>query len=197
VLWTALGFVLGAVPFSVLLGRLALGTDIRRYGDGNPGAANAWRAGSWRVGVPATLLDYLKGAVPVGLAYLHYGVAGWAMVAVGLAPVLGHAFSPFLRGRGGKAVAASFGIWTGLTVWQGPTALGTLFGIFWVLQVTDAWAVMLSMLAWLGCLVLGGADRVLLAIWGGDMLVLLWKHRCELQCRPRLNRPRLPFRRSQ
>lgn len=49
--WTALGFLLGAVPFSAWLARL-VGADVRRYGDGNPGAANAWRAGGWKIGLP-------------------------------------------------------------------------------------------------------------------------------------------------
>ncbi|MBM4467527.1 MAG: hypothetical protein FJ014_18565, partial [Chloroflexi bacterium] len=59
VFWAVLGFVLGSMPFSFWLGRLFAQADIRHYGDGNPGAANAWRAGGWRLGLPASLLDYL------------------------------------------------------------------------------------------------------------------------------------------
>jgi glycerol-3-phosphate acyltransferase PlsY len=185
--WTVLGFVSGAIPFSLWLGYLLVGTDIRRYGDGNPGATNAWRAGGWWVGVPALLLDFLKGAVPVGLAHFSFGVSGWGLVAVALAPVLGHAFSPFLRFRGGKAVAVTFGIWTGLTLWEGPTLLGVLLGIFFLLQTADAWSLILGMLCFLAYLFMRRADATKLAIWGGNMLILLLKQHRDLRqpIRPR------------
>lgn len=186
--WTGSGLLLGSVPFSVWLGQLMLHTDIRRYGDGNPGAVNAWRAGKWQVGLPALLLDYLKGAVPVGLAHFRFGVSGWGLVSVALAPVLGHAFSPFLRFRGGKAVAATFGVWTGLTIWEGPTILGTFCVLLMLVQSVDAWTVMVSMLGLLAYLVLRRADSFTLVTWGGNMLILAWKHRQDLRQAPRLRR---------
>jgi glycerol-3-phosphate acyltransferase PlsY len=179
--WTGLGFLLGAMPFSYWLGRLVLQTDIRDYGDGNPGAISAWRAGTWRVGLPAMLLDYLKGAMPVSLAHLAFEVSGWSLVPIALAPVLGHAFSPFMRFRGGKAVAATFGIWTGLLVPEGPMVLGLFLGLFYLLQTVDAWSVILGMLGFLAWLLLRQADPVILVIWGGNMLVLVWKHRRDLR----------------
>ncbi|NIN63619.1 MAG: hypothetical protein GTO63_02660, partial [Anaerolineae bacterium] len=100
-LWSLVGFLIGSLPFSVWIGRLFLRTDIRRFGNGNPGAANAWRAGRWQTGIPALLLDYSKGALPVGLAHFKVGLGGWELVPVALAPVLGHAFSPLLHFRGG------------------------------------------------------------------------------------------------
>jgi glycerol-3-phosphate acyltransferase PlsY len=185
-LWTGVGFLLGAMPFSYWLGRLFLHADIRAYGDGNPGAANAWRAGKWQVGLPALLLDYLKGAVPVILAQGQADVSGWALLPVALAPVLGHAFSPFLRFKGGKAVAATFGIWTGLTLWEGPVALGLSLGFFHRFQVIDAWTVMMGMSGLFGYLLLRGMASYLLVIWAGNMLILVWKHRAELHQRPQL-----------
>lgn len=186
VLWTLIGLALGSIPFSYWLGRLALHSDIRDYGDGNPGAANAWRAGTWRVGVPAVLLDYLKGALPVGLAHYRYGIAGWALVPVALAPVLGHAFSPFLRLRGGKAVAATFGIWTGVTLWEGPTVLGLSVGLYQRLQTVDGWTVVLGMVTWLCVLLLRQAALPLLAVWCGNITILAWKHHEELRRPPQL-----------
>ena len=184
--WTGLGFLLGAMPFSYWLGRLVLHTDIRTYGDGNPGATNAWRAGTWRVGLPAMLLDYLKGAVPVSLAHLALGISGWALLPIALAPVLGHAFSPFMRFRGGKAVAATFGIWTGLLVAEGPLVLGLFLGLFYMLQTADSWSVILGMLGFLAWLLLRQAEPVILGIWSGNMLILVWKHRRDLRQPPQL-----------
>ena len=106
-IWIIIAFMCGALPFSVWVGKLALHTEIRNYGDHNPGATNVIRAGGWKWGVPALLLDYLKGAIPVGIAYFVVGLDGVSLVLVALAPVLGHAFSPFLGFHGGKAVAVT------------------------------------------------------------------------------------------
>jgi glycerol-3-phosphate acyltransferase PlsY len=176
VFWLILAFISGSLPFSVWLGYLLCNVDIRRYGDGNPGATNAWRAGGWRAGIPALLLDFLKGAVPVAAA--HYGaeLSPWALSAVALAPVLGHAFSPFLRFRGGKALATTFGIWTGLTLWVGPTTLGLTLALVMAINAADAWSVMLGMLALLVSLLLQQACLPFLAVWAGNLVILIWKH---------------------
>jgi glycerol-3-phosphate acyltransferase PlsY len=187
-LWALLGFALGSMPFSLLLGRAFARTDIRRYGDHNPGAANAARAAGWRVGLAALLLDALKGCVPVGLAHFRFGVSGWGLVAVALAPVLGHAFSPFLQFRGGKAVAVTFGIWTGLTLGEGPIMLGLLMVLFMSAQRADAWTVVLTMIGFLAHLLLRGIDRFTLTIWAGNLAILAWKHRQGL-CEPIRPRP--------
>lgn len=183
ILCIGLGFLLGGMPFSFWLGKLFLHTDIRRYGDGNPGAFNAWRAGNYKVGLPSLLLDYLKGAVPVGLANFILGVAGWWMVPIALSPVFGHAFSPFLRFRGGKAVAATFGIWSGLTLWVGPSILGLFLSLFNLLQKVDAWSVIFGVLGLLFYLLLSRASLPVLVIWMGNTLILAWKHRSELRQR--------------
>jgi glycerol-3-phosphate acyltransferase PlsY len=174
--WFILGFLFGSLPFSVWLGHLIGGVDIRRYGDGNPGATNAWRGAGWRAGIPAMVLDYLKGVAPVTLAHYWAGIDYWPLAAVALAPVLGHAFSPFLRFRGGKALATTFGIWTGLTVWVGPTTLGVTFALAMAMISADAWSVMLGMLALLLSLLLLQLSLPLLAIWAGNLIVLIWKH---------------------
>jgi len=184
--WTLLGFLLGASPFSLWLGRLALNIDIREYGDGNPGAANAWRAGGWRVGLPAVLLDYLKGAIPVGLAHYTVGIAGWVLVAVALAPVLGHAFSPLLRFQGGKALAVTFGVWTGLSLWHYPVVFGSFLCLFLLLQTSHGWVVACSVVAVMAYQLFYGESIYILAIWAINGGLLVWKYRADLSNRPRL-----------
>jgi len=182
ILWTLVSFLLGGIPFSFWLGRL-IKKDIRNYGDGNPGAFNAWKAGGWRLGVPALLLDYLKGVAPVSLAEFEFGFAGWELVLIAIAPVLGHAFSPFLRFRGGKAVAVTFGIWTGLTAWEGPTVMGVLLGVFFFIQRVDGWSVMFAMFGLLAYLLARQVNWFIFAIWFGNILILAWKHRHDLKQR--------------
>lgn len=179
--WTLLGFVLGSIPFSYWLGRFILGIDIRDYGDHNPGAGNAWRAGGWQLGLPAGLLDYSKGALPVGIAHYGLGMSGWELLPVGIAPVLGHAFSPFLLFRGGKSVAATFGIWTGLTGLGGPLAFGFGSLIFWVVQDGDGLTMVMGMFGLAAFLILGSVHVALLLVWVINMLVITWKHRRDLR----------------
>jgi glycerol-3-phosphate acyltransferase PlsY len=187
-LWTLAGFLLGAIPFAWLMGRLFLHRDLRRTNDGNPGAANLWKAGGWPLGFSSLWLDFLKGAVPVGLAYFQYQIGGWAILPVALAPVAGHAFSPFLRFHGGKAIATSFGIWTGLTLWAGPTILGLSLTALLFLITVDDWAVMGGMAVLLALLPLLGAPPSFYAIWAGNLLILIWRHRHGLAQRPHWKR---------
>lgn len=184
--WLLASFLSGSLPFSVWVGRLALRTDIRRYGDGNPGATNVLRSGGKGWGTLALLLDTLKGAVPVAVACFWAGLTGWPLAAVAVAPVAGHAFSPLLRFRGGKAVAVTFGIWAGLTLWEGPTILGLALGFWFALVVVDGWAVILAMFSLLAYLLLAHSDPALLAIWSGNTLILAWKHRADLVQSPGL-----------
>lgn len=179
-IWLIIAFLSGSLPFSVWVGQLALRTDIRRYGDGNPGATNVLRSGSRGWAALALSLDSLKGAIPVGLAYFWAGLTGWLLVAVALAPVLGHAFSPLLRFRGGKAVAVTFGLWTGLTLWEGPTVLGLALGLWFVIVAVDGWAMLLALFSLLAYLLLARPEPDLLTIWIGNTLILAWKHRADL-----------------
>ena len=183
--WVVMAFGAGACPLSVWLGRLALGVDIRQIGDGNPGAANVWRAGGAKWGVTAILLDFLKGVIPVGLANFWAGIEGWPMAVIAVAPILGHAFSPFLGFRGGKALAVTFGIWTGLTLWVIPTILGLFFAVWLALIAVEGWAVLAGLLSLLGVLFLMRADSVWLLVWGGSTAILMWKHRADLAQRPK------------
>ncbi|MBE2240666.1 MAG: glycerol-3-phosphate acyltransferase [Caldilineaceae bacterium] len=184
--WVVVAYVSGALPFSVWVGKLALHTDIRGYGDRNPGAFNVFRAGGKLWGVVAILLDGFKGAIPIWLAMDWGEVSGWPLAAVAIAPVLGHAYSPFLGFRGGKALAVTFGIWCGLTLWFGPTVLGIALAIGLAILVTPGWAVLAGMLVLLAALAFYQPDPPLLAVWAANTTLLLWKHRDDLRHPPRV-----------
>jgi len=164
--------------------------DIRQYGDKNPGAANVYRASGWRLAFPALLLDGLKGALPVGLAWFWGFISGWQIVPVALAAILGHAYTPWLGGRGGKAIAVTFGVWAGLTAGAGPTILGMLLGIMFCALASSGWAVAAAMSCF-GIFIArqyGSAQPAFLMIWLGNMLLLLWKYRDDLRLPPRVRR---------
>jgi glycerol-3-phosphate acyltransferase PlsY len=147
--WIIAGLVLGSLPFSVWIGKIFLRKDIREYGDGSPGATNVARAGSKFLYVVAALLDAFKGTVPVLLAQNLSGVSGWDLAAVAVAPVMGHAFSPLLKFRGGMGVATTFGVWLGLTGWLGPLVMALCIGFMFIFQKNWVWASVCGMLLFL------------------------------------------------
>lgn len=185
ILWITIAYLCGSLPFSIWIGRLVLGKDITQVGDGNPGAANVWRAGGTRWGVAAVLLDFFKGAVPVALANLVYDIEGPWLALIAIAPIAGHAFSPFLGFRGGKALAVTFGIWAGLTLWVVPGILGTFFAISLAVLRPEGWAVLTGIFGLLIALLFMG-DPLLIGVWIGMALILGWKHRHDLIHKPQL-----------
>ncbi|MAE27420.1 MAG: acyl-phosphate glycerol 3-phosphate acyltransferase [Planctomycetes bacterium] len=112
--WALGGYLLGAVPFGLVLARTIKGVDLRSLGSGNIGATNAMRALGRPLGVLAFLLDFLKGYLPVFLvAQLALGVEAGGQpileLAAGTAAVLGHCFPVYLRFKGGKGVSTACG----------------------------------------------------------------------------------------
>lgn len=110
------GFLIGSIPFGYLIGAVFYHTDIRKRGSGNIGAMNALRTMGTTGALAVLLLDALKGFVPTLCAmrfFAHYadaeGVIPFVGALVATGAVLGHCFSPWLRFRGGKGVATSFG----------------------------------------------------------------------------------------
>jgi acyl phosphate:glycerol-3-phosphate acyltransferase len=103
-----LGYLLGSIPFGLILTRAAGLGDIRGIGSGNIGATNVLRTGSKGLAAATLLLDGLKGAVAVLLARRLGGDE--AMLWAGVGAVLGHAFPVWLGFKGGKAVATSYGV---------------------------------------------------------------------------------------
>lgn len=190
-LWTFFSFALGTLPFSVWVGKFVLGKDIRQFGDKNPGATNVLRAGGFLPFSLALMLDISKGALPLGLAVHIFGIEGWAILPIALGPPLGHSFSPFLNWRGGKAIAAAFGVWIGITLWTMPLISLLLLVVFALLITPSGWAVIFALLGMLLALLLWFDDPVLLGVWAGHFLLMTWNHRADLAKRPSFRRNKI------
>ena len=124
-------YLIGAIPFGLVFGKLFGGVDVRATGSGNIGATNVLRAAGKKAALVTLLADCLKGLIPVLLA-AHLFADAWTTVLTGMAAILGHNFPVYLRFKGGKGVATSYGVvlaiapWTGLLcllVWAGAAAL--------------------------------------------------------------------------
>lgn len=142
-----LGFLIGSVNPASIIAR-TLHKDLRQ-GSGNPGATNAGRVLGLRWGLLVGLIDVLKGLLPTLLALLLFD--RFTAYVVGLAAILGHVLSPFLRGRGGRGVATSLGVILAVFPWF---ALGMLvvFGLMlwatrWVAGSSIAAAMLLGLYA--------------------------------------------------
>ncbi len=119
------GYLLGSIPFGLLLTRAA-GTDIRQVGSGNIGATNVLRTGNKGLAAATLLLDGGKAALAVWLGR-HFG-SEVASMAAGAAAFIGHCFPVWLRFRGGKGVATLLGIALAAAPWAGLIALFAWLG---------------------------------------------------------------------
>ena len=117
------GYVIGGLPFGLLIGRFFAKVDLREHGSGRTGATNALRTLGPAAAAAVLVLDLLKGVVAVALARLLLAGAGdevaeWAAAAAGAAAVLGHVYSPFIGFRGGRGVATTTGGLLALVPWS-------------------------------------------------------------------------------
>ena len=179
-------FCLGACPFSVWIGRLVLGKDIRNYGDGNPGAANVFRVGGRKSGCLAVFLDTAKGVPFVILAHSYFGLSEVAVMTVALSAILGHAFSPLLRFKGGKSVAVTFGVLLALPQHEMLIAFAAFMFLGFLFIEIDAWTVMLGPAGSLAYLATAGGNLWELLFVLCVFVIFGIKHFDELQTVPRV-----------
>jgi len=173
-LWAAVGYLLGSIPFGVLITRMMNLGDLRQIGSGNIGATNVLRTGSKGAALATLLLDGGKGAAAVLLALVTTGDGG-AMQIAGLAAMIGHCFPVWLRFKGGKGVA---------------TFLGTILSLAWPVGLaccaTWAAAAAASRISSLGALAASASSVLWAAVLGRSDLILVsvlltalifWRHR--------------------
>jgi glycerol-3-phosphate acyltransferase PlsY len=165
-------YVAGSIPFGVVVAR-AKGVNLRQVGSGNIGATNVARALGKGWAIAVLLGDAAKGFVPVFLGR-RLGFPPEAVAAAGLCAIIGHMFTIFLRGRGGKGVATSLGVALALS----PVSALIGFGVYVVLYLTThlsslgsllgVWTFSITFVVWqrppwpLWVLALGGASLVTL-----------------------------------
>jgi glycerol-3-phosphate acyltransferase PlsY len=158
-------FFIGALNPATMIARL-LGKDLASSGSGNPGATNAGRVLGRKWGVVVGVLDVLKGFVPTIVAATWVGPH--LAYAVGLAAVLGHIWSPYLRGRGGKGVATTLGAILGVH----PLVALVVLAVFVVGFMATRWVAAGSILGSIAMLVI--AVLVWTGHWPGDVWTGLW-----------------------
>lgn len=134
----AIGYLLGSIPFGLLLTRAAGLGDIRRIGSGSIGATNVLRTGRRGLAAGTLLLDAAKGALAVALAGLWFGPV-WMPLAAIMA-VVGHCFSVWLRFQGGKGVATGLGVLLALDWRVGAASCAVWLAVFAATRISSAGA---------------------------------------------------------
>jgi len=191
------GAAIGSIPFAWLLHRIATGRDLLGEGSGNPGATNVRRLDGMALGASVLALDAGKGALAVLAAARIAGES--ACVPAALGAVLGHVYTPWLRGRGGKGVATVAGAYAVLA----PAATGASFLVFAIVVAATRFVSLGSMLGAaalpIAVFLLGPGGRATIAAAAIAVLVA-WRHRGNFArmragTEPRLGR-RAPGRRG-
>jgi glycerol-3-phosphate acyltransferase PlsY len=113
ILGCILTYLLGSIPFSYIIAKKVKGIDIRVKGEGNVGGRNVWHLVGKKYGILAGLLDVSKGYGAYWIGIL-FGLSPWWIWLCGFCVILGHNFPVFLKGRGGKGIAAALGFLLGM-----------------------------------------------------------------------------------
>jgi acyl phosphate:glycerol-3-phosphate acyltransferase len=174
----ALGYVLGSIPFGILLTRLTGAGDLRQIGSGNIGATNVLRTGRKGLAVATLLLDMAKGTAALLLAqWLFPGTVQLAAIGA----ILGHLWPVWLRFAGGKGVATYFGVVLGFTLADGlagwvPAAYAASWIVTLVLtRYSSLGGLVAALVAPPAAALAGRFDLALLFL--GFTLLVFWKHR--------------------
>lgn len=172
-------YLVGSIPFAVLVSKLLKLDDPRNYGSGNPGATNVLRSGNKLAALMTLLGDALKGWVVVWGAQKFSGPLGlpeWALALSALAVFLGHVYSCFLKFKGGKGVATAAGVLFGITPSLGALTLGAWLLVAVTTRYSSLAAVVAAIAAPLLCF-----WRVASPMWAMICVlmsaVLVWRHK--------------------
>jgi acyl phosphate:glycerol-3-phosphate acyltransferase len=171
-----IGYLLGSIPFGLLLARLAGKGDIRAIGSGNIGATNVLRTGSKWLAAATLLLDAAKGAAAVLLAQAYWP-DGVQFAAAGA--MIGHLYPLWLKFSGGKGSATLLGVLAPL-IWQAAIVYALAWlGLLLIVRIASVASLVAAASAPLSAAVLD--EDALFPLLLGFALLVIWKHRANLQ----------------
>ena len=172
----ATGYVLGSIPFGLILTRLTGAGDLRSIGSGNIGATNVLRTGRKGLAAATLLLDMAKGFAAVWLA-AHWWQPGVALGAA-VGAVLGHCFPVWLEFRGGKGVATLLGVSLGLAWPIGATYAAVWLGMLALTRISSLAGISAALAAPLAALAIGRSD--IAAVLAALALLVIVLHRANI-----------------
>jgi len=183
---TLLAYLLGSIPFAVIVSRLFALPDPRSYGSGNIGATNVLRTGKKTAAALTLLGDALKGWLAVFLAQrmAEAGTTDVTVAAAAVAVTLGHMYPVFLRFRGGKGVSTTTGVLVALDPWLAAGAVATWLIIAFFFRYSSLAALVAAAFALFFAFFLYGMSRFALEEAVGVTVIALliaWRHRTNIR----------------
>ena len=186
-----LGYLLGTIPFGIILTRLAGAGDLRAIGSGNIGATNVLRTGRKGLAAATLLLDLAKGALAVALGSGILGsdqlVNGGAMA--GVMALVGHCYPMWIRFAGGKGVATMMGVTLALAWPLGAIFAGVWIGMLVLTRISSVGGICAAASAPVAAYMTGRLD--LFAPCAAMALIVLWRHRANMARLLRAEEPRI------
>jgi acyl phosphate:glycerol-3-phosphate acyltransferase len=181
----AAAYLLGGIPFALIIGLRFYDIDVRKHGSGNLGATNVFRALGAKAASATLLLDALKGSAAVGLAFFIFSgnsdlLREWAMIAATIAAVAGHSYSPYIKFSGGKGVATAAGALLVLTPAPWPFLLGTFVIVVVLSRMVSLGSVIIAVMYPLLCLFFYPGDWPLIGFSFGIAALVVWRHRTNI-----------------
>ena len=171
-----IGYLLGAIPFGLIVTRLAGKGDIREIGSGNIGATNVLRTGSKKLAALTLLLDAAKGSVAVVAAAWAFGMSTIPYAATGA--LLGHLYPVWLRFKGGKGVATLLGILIPILPFAALIYALVWLGLLLVARISSLAGMIAAASAPLTAYLVGRIDLFPMLL--GFALLVIWKHRANI-----------------
>ena len=124
ILLIILSFLSGSIMYSYLIPKLVKGIDIRKISDDmNPGSGNVIKYCGIPLGILCIILDLFKAFIPVFISINYFYTSNIAIIFIAISPILGHAYSPFLKFQGGKAIASTFGSFLDILVFASNSSI--------------------------------------------------------------------------
>ena len=172
-------YLLGSIPFALILARWWSAVDLRRVGSGNLGAANVMRTSGIAAGVLVAVLDMAKGMAGVMVAAMLTSNNTAAPAAAGLAAIVGHIYPVWLRFRGGKGVATACGVFSILTPVAVPPAVAIFLVTVWATKYISL-ASLLATLALPPLAYVAGSPAPAVTAACAAAVIILFRHRSNL-----------------
>ena len=175
-----LAYVIGSIPFALILARRWGAVDLRRVGSGNLGAANVLRASGVRAGIIVAVLDVTKGAASVMLARRLEQGSELAAALAGGAAIVGHIYPVWLGFRGGKGVATACGVFSVLTPAAVAPALAVFVAAVWISRYISVGSVAASLALPPMAMMTGSSSEAVVAAALAATLIV-FRHRSNLK----------------
>ena len=197
----AFAYLLGGIPWALIIGHQFYRIDVRKEGSGNLGATNVLRVLGAKAAAATLALDMAKGSAAVGLAILlvptaQFGVLAhqWAMILATMAAILGHSYSPYIAFRGGKGVATAAGAVLILTPYPWPILLLTWLLVIAIFRIVSLGSIVIAVEYPLLCAWLYPGEWLIIGFAAVAATLVVWRHRANVVRILRGQEPRVSFR---